>query len=394
VRHPSPHVQLRDLLRLDLDRVEVDPTETYEMVGVYSFGRGLFDREPVHGGSTSYKHYYRLNTEHIVMSQLFGWEGALGLSSEEFAGKFVSPQFPTFAADEERVDRNFLGWFMRRKPFWEELGTRTRGMGDRRRTLNPDALFACEIPLPPLPEQRRVVAKIDRLAARIDEARGLRGKSLEEPYALLQSALSRALPRNAPAPPLTQVIAAGSRVSYGVLVPGPDVEDGIPFVRVQDLAINNPQPSPAKHIAPEVDAQYTRTRLRGGEVLVGVVGSIGKVGIAPTSWAGANIARAVCKIVPGPKVSTRYLATVLSSSRCQEFFRDATRTLAQPTLNVALLSRVPIPLPSLDEQNRIVAYLDGLQAKVDRLKALQAQTRTELDALLPSILDRAFKSEL
>jgi type I restriction enzyme, S subunit len=42
----------------------------------------------------------------------------------------------------------------------------------------------------------------------------------------------------------------------------------------------------------------------------------------------------------------------------------------------------------------MVAYLDGLQAKVDRLKALQAQTRAELDALLPSILDRAFKGDL
>jgi type I restriction enzyme S subunit len=48
----------------------------------------------------------------------------------------------------------------------------------------------------------------------------------------------------------------------------------------------------------------------------------------------------------------------------------------------------------LDEQHRIVAYLDGLQANVDQLKALQAQTRAELDALLPSILDRAFKGEL
>ena len=55
----------------------------------------------------------------------------------------------------------------------------------------------------------------------------------------------------------------------------------------------------------------------------------------------------------------------------------------------------PDTSPSLvQEQRRIVAYLDGLQAKVDRLKALQAQTRAELDALLPSILDRAFKGEL
>jgi type I restriction enzyme S subunit len=56
-----------------------------------------------------------------------------------------------------------------------------------------------------------------------------------------------------------------------------------------------------------------------------------------------------------------------------------------------------IPFPSnlrIQEQQRIVAYLDDLQAKVDTLKQLQAQTATELDALLPSVLDRAFKGKL
>jgi type I restriction enzyme S subunit len=51
-------------------------------------------------------------------------------------------------------------------------------------------------------------------------------------------------------------------------------------------------------------------------------------------------------------------------------------------------------LPSLEEQRRIAAYLDDLQAKVDALKQLQAQTQAELDAMLPSVLDRAFRGEL
>jgi len=46
------------------------------------------------------------------------------------------------------------------------------------------------------------------------------------------------------------------------------------------------------------------------------------------------------------------------------------------------------------EQRRIVAYLDGLQAKVNVLRELQSQSQEELDALLPSILDKAFKGEL
>ena len=63
-------------------------------------------------------------------------------------------------------------------------------------------------------------------------------------------------------------------------------------------------------------------------------------------------------------------------------------------LNLADLKRVPIPLPPLDEQHHIVAYLADLRAKVDMLKRMQAESAAELDALLPSILDRAFKGEL
>lgn len=55
---------------------------------------------------------------------------------------------------------------------------------------------------------------------------------------------------------------------------------------------------------------------------------------------------------------------------------------------------IPIPKLSLQEQQRIVAELDALQTKVDRVKGLQKKTAEELDALVPSILDKAFKGEL
>ena len=67
---------------------------------------------------------------------------------------------------------------------------------------------------------------------------------------------------------------------------------------------------------------------------------------------------------------------------------------AQKNINLGILGPIPVPKLELSEQRRIVAELDALQAEVDRLKALQAETAAELDALLPSILDRAFKGEL
>lgn len=66
----------------------------------------------------------------------------------------------------------------------------------------------------------------------------------------------------------------------------------------------------------------------------------------------------------------------------------------KPGLNLTSLRMLQIACPPLPEQRRIVAYLDNLQARVDAVKQLQAETQAELDALLPSILDKAFRGEL
>ena len=67
---------------------------------------------------------------------------------------------------------------------------------------------------------------------------------------------------------------------------------------------------------------------------------------------------------------------------------------SQGNLNLNRVRLFVIPFPPLPEQRRIAAYLDDLQAKVDGMKALQAKSQAEFDALLPSILDKAFKGEL
>lgn len=67
---------------------------------------------------------------------------------------------------------------------------------------------------------------------------------------------------------------------------------------------------------------------------------------------------------------------------------------SQGNLNLKLLRGFLVPLPPLSKQRRIVAYLDGMQAKVDALRQLQAETTAELEALLHAVLDRAFKGEL
>ena len=189
---------------------------------------------------------------------------------------------------------------------------------------------------------------------------------------------------------LGNLVDPENTISYGVLVPGNDVEHGIPFVRAQDLSLSSHPDRPNKTISVDIEKPYARTRLRGGEILLCVVGSIGKLGVVPPSWAGANIARAVARIRPVPDICRDYLLVVLRGQPVQTYFLEATRTLAQPTLNVGLIEQTPIPLPPLAEQHRIVAKVDELMALCDELESRLTATANARRQLLEATLAEAF----
>lgn len=171
-------------------------------------------------------------------------------------------------------------------------------------------------------------------------------------------------------------------IGYGVLVPGPDVDGGVPFVRIEDLDIKAPRAQPSKRISKTIAKNFERTKLVGGEILMGVVGSIGKLGVAPKEWAGSYIARAVCRIVPTLRVNKAYILWILQSAFMQMNFRGETRTLAQPTLNIGLIRNSLTPLPPLAEQQRIVTQIDQLMVLCDSLdKQIDAATGKQVEML-------------
>jgi type I restriction enzyme S subunit len=397
-----PTALLGEVLSLDLNRIEVDPTVVYEMAGVLSFARGLFRREPVAGSNTSYRWFYRLKPDHVVMSQLFGWEGALALSSEEYAGLCVSPQFPTFLCNSERLDRRFLGYIMQRRSFWEDLGSRTKGMGDRRRTLTPEALLACVIPLPPLGEQRRIVARIEALAAKIEEARGLRRQAVQEVEVLTRSHLNRLfgdfynrVAGRAKIERWEKLDAVVTDVADGPHVTPTYVSEGVPFITVLNITSGHVLFADHKFISPEDHAQFCqRAKAQRGDVLISKDGTIGIPCFVDTDREFSFFV-SVALVKPNREVlDGEFLTWVIRAPYLQERIGGRSRGDMIRHLVLREIRDLTVPVPSLPEQRRIVAELDALQARMDALKRLQAETAAELDALLPSILDRAFKGDL
>jgi type I restriction enzyme S subunit len=121
--------------------------------------------------------------------------------------------------------------------------------------------------------------------------------------------------------------------------------------------------------------------------------TLGKTAIITQFKEGA-VASSLVIIRPSAELDSRFAYWFLICPLGREQIFRFDNGSAQPNLSANSVKKYWIPLPPLAEQRRIVAELDALQAEVDALKRLQAETAAELDALLPALLDRAFKGEL
>lgn len=158
-------VALRDLMRLELDDVVVDPATLYPNVGILSFGRGLFEKEPIEGAVTSAKKLFRIRANQFIYSRLFAFEGAYAVVDERFDGYYVSNEFPSFAVDLARVDPAFLGAYFRSPTVWRDLAGSSKGLGVRRQRVQPEAILDYDVWLPTLEEQRSVARTVQLISA-------------------------------------------------------------------------------------------------------------------------------------------------------------------------------------------------------------------------------------
>jgi type I restriction enzyme S subunit len=162
--------RLGDVLRFKIDICKVDPTASYPNVGMYSFGRGLFHKPPIEGLSTSASTLQRVTAGQFIYSRLFAFEGAYGLVTDEFDGKYVSSEYPTFDCDTTHLLPEFLVAYFKSKHVWRTVAAGSKGLGNRRQRVQPEKILSHELWLPPFSYQERV-AQVSRKIAETSKLR-------------------------------------------------------------------------------------------------------------------------------------------------------------------------------------------------------------------------------
>lgn len=185
---------------------------------------------------------------------------------------------------------------------------------------------------------------------------------------------------------LEELVDPDSPITYGVVQPGPTDPEGVQFVRGGDVVDGRILEEQLRTISKEVSEQYSRTLLRGGELLVSLVGNPGAVALVPHSLAGANIARQVGLVRLRREVDPRFVMYYLGSREGKAALGAQTMGSVQQVINLRDLRNVQIPLPGEREQRAIVAVLGGLDDKIE----LNRRTNQTLEAMARALFKSWF----
>ncbi|MBL9004073.1 MAG: restriction endonuclease subunit S [Myxococcales bacterium] len=191
-----------------------------------------------------------------------------------------------------------------------------------------------------------------------------------------------------------QLTDGGRRLAYGVLVPGEDLAGGVPFIRVGDLRDGTVDTTELKYIARSVADQFPRTYVMGGEVLISLVGTIGRTAIVPRSLAGANVARAVGMFPSTSMASERWIEIWFRSPSTRAELDGKAHEVARKTLNLEDVRIAAVAIPPRTEQERIVSEVEDLDSVALAQESSVVSNLQRLARLRQSILKWAFEGKL
>jgi type I restriction enzyme S subunit len=393
------NIHLDRLLRLERRPVRVVADSQYAEIGIYSFGRGIFHKAPRNGLEVGNKELFLIKEKDFILQVTFAWEGAIALASASEDGMYGSTRFPTFRVDESLCYPPYLTYYFKTVSGREQLVRISPGSAGRNRVLSLKRMSEVIVPLPSLIEQQRIVARIEELSTQVQKALALRQQAVEETEGLVDSTMNHILSR-----PASQTWEYGTIPEFANINPSrvgqisltdSDLVSFVPMRAVDD--INGTIARPEIRTLAEVSKGYTW--FKDGDVIFARITPCmqnGKSAIARGLKNGIAFGSTEFHVIrPRSKLTAEWLHAIV---RHKAFRDDASAhfkgTAGQQRVPQSFLEKKVIPVPSLSEQHSIMAELESLNTKVNELKHMQAETSVELDALLPSLLDQAFKGEL
>lgn len=376
-------ISLGDVLMKNEDAIELVATGRYQQVTVRLWGKGVVPRGEITGMEMATGRRFRVSAGQFILSRIDARHGAFGIVPADLDGAIATNDFPSFKVNEKRLAPRFLGWLSRTHKFVELCRSASEGTTNRVR-LKEGRFLRMPVSLPEKAEQDRIVAKLDALSAKIEEAREGKREIKREAEAMLHGAYARIVGR-APLRKMDNIaplVRREIKVRMGEVYPelgirsfgkGTFHKPALDYLSVGTKRLFKIEPG---------DLLFSNVFAWEGAIAVAQPEDEGRVGshrfISCVSKQGVVTAEFLCF----------YFLTDEGLRKIGEASPGGAGR--NRTLGLAKLVEIEVPVPAYEKQ----VWFNHLKAKVRELLTTQKKAEIELNAMLPSILDRAFKGEL
>ena len=340
---------------------------------------------------------FAFDERHVLYGKLRPYLNKVALPN--FQGRCTTELIPLLV--EPGISREFIAWILKRGDTVE--AAMKEKTGSRMPRANMDDLLTISIPLPPtLTEQKRIAGILNEQMVSVAKARDAAGVRLEAAKALPAAYLRQTFPKpGQELPPGWQWVILGELCEFKRGPFGGSLKKEIFVVHgykvyEQKHAIQDDFTIGSYFIDANKFREMSAFSLHPGNLIISCSGTMGKVAIVPVDAQPGIINQALLKLAPVlDTIDPYYLKSYLISDPIQiRYFRQTAGAAIQNIASVSVLKNMPIPIPPLTEQKRIIAMINEQMSAVEKtVQTLQQELKT-INALSAALLRRAFTGGL
>lgn len=189
---------------------------------------------------------------------------------------------------------------------------------------------------------------------------------------------------------LDEIKKEGTYISYGIVQAGPDVDDGIPYIKTGDIQNGVIRTDKLSKTSKKIAEKYKRSQVHHGDLVYSIRATVGTVALLPESLDGANLTQGTAKISPGPSINKHYLLWYLRSNGCQTWIKSRMKGVTFKEITLETLRETPVLVPPIELQNKFASIVE----EIKKLQEYQKQSKENIENLFNNLIQKAFRGEL
>lgn len=312
---------------------------------------------------------------------------------------FVAGLHTIVAKDEDnKLDSNYKRYCFETKNVRKQF--RALANGTSVYGISRENIKKIKILNPPIQEQKKIAEILSTVDEQIENTEKLIQKNQELKKGLMQQLLTKGIghtefkktevgeiPKEWEVKKLDEIVEKERKITYGIVQPGEYTENGVHVIRAKDYSFGWVDNDEIFKTSDIIEKSYTRSRVKTGDLLLTIVGSVGNLAIVPLRLNEANITQQTARIAIDNNIyNSKFYYYYLESEKAKKEINKYLKSGVQPSLNLSDVNKFKIVVPLLEEQKKIARILSGLDEKLEEYKNKKEKLKEVKIGLIQQLL--------